>query len=151
MYDLVAAEDRTEFTEADYERVGRIDGAIIRRAQAAEASLPADSEPGLERMLPRFVALSEERLPAARPVPRRSLTAAEQEMAEKLQDQRLLVSTGDTVRLAHERLITAWPRLAQALSDHRDDLLRQRQPSDHAVGHGEQAADRRPTRKRSRK
>jgi WD40 repeat protein/energy-coupling factor transporter ATP-binding protein EcfA2 len=140
MYDLLAAETRTEFTEADYERVGRIDGAIIRRAQAAEASLPPDSEPDLERMLPRFVTLSEERLPAARPVPRRSLTATEQEMAEKLQDQRLLVGTGDTVRLAHERLITAWPRLARALSDRRDDLLLQarleRQAADWQHGHG---------------
>ena len=123
MYDLLVKEDRTVFTAADYERVGRIDGAIIRRAQAAEASLLPGSEPVLERLLPRFVALSDERLPAARPVPRDLLTTAEQPIVERLEDQRLVVGTGDTVRLAHERLIAAWPRLARAVAGRRDDLL----------------------------
>ncbi len=141
MYDLLVKEDRTVFTAADYERVGRIDGAIIRRAQAAEASLLPGSEPVLERLLPRFVALSDERLPAARPVPRDLLTAAEQPIIERLEDQRLVVGTGDTVRLAHERLIAAWPRLARAVTDRRDDLLLEarleRQAADWQHGHGE--------------
>ena len=143
MYDLAVKEDRAEiaFTEADYERVGRIDGAIIRRTEAAEASLPPGSDLVLERLLPRFVALSEERLPAARPVPCELLTTAEQAIVETLEDQRLLVGTGDTVRLAHERLITAWPRLARAVADRRDDLLMQarveRQAADWKSGHGE--------------
>ena len=141
MYDLLAKEDRTVFTAADYERVGRIDGAIIRRAQAAEASLLPGSEPVLERLLPRFVALSDERLPAGRPVPRDLLTAAEQPIVERLEDQRLVVGTGDTVRLAHERLIAAWPRLARAVADRRGDLLLEarleRQAADWQRGHGE--------------
>ena len=66
MYDLAVSEDRTTFTDADYERVGRIEGAIIKRTEAAEALLPPDSEPVLERLLPRFVTLSEDRLPAGR-------------------------------------------------------------------------------------
>jgi WD40 repeat protein len=141
MYDLVVNQDRTVFTAADYEQVGRIDGAIIRRAQAAEASLLPGSEPVLERLLPRFVTLSEERLPAARPVPRELLTAAEQPIIERLEDQRLVVGTGDTVRLAHERLIDAWPRLASAVAERRDDLLLEarleRQAADWQYGHGE--------------
>ena len=141
MYDLLVKEDRTVLTAADYERVGRIDGAIIRRAQAAEASLPPGSEQVLEHLLPRFVALSDERLPAARPVPRDLLTTAEQPIIERLEDQRLVVGTGDTVRLAHERLIAAWPRLARAVADRRDDLLLEarleRQAADWQRGHGE--------------
>jgi WD40 repeat protein len=141
MYDLAVKESRTLFTEDDYERVGRIDGAIIRRTQAAEASLLPDSELVLDRLLPRFVSLSEERLPAARPVPRELLTTAEQPIAERLEDQRLLISTGDTVRLVHERLITAWPRLARAVADRRDDLLLrarlERQAADWKHGQGE--------------
>ena len=141
MYDLAVKEDRGVFAMADYERVGRIDGAIIRRTQAAEASLPPDSEVILERLLPRFVTLSEERLPAARPVPRELLTTAEQPIIQRLEDQRLLVGTGDTVRLAHERLITAWPRLARAVASRRDDLLLQarveRQAADWKHGNGE--------------
>ena len=141
MYDLVVQEDRSTFTDADYERVGRIEGAIIRRSQAAESLLPPDSGPVLERMLPRFVTLSEDRPPAGRPVPRDRLTAAEQAIAATLEDQRLLTGTGDTVRLAHEQLITAWPRLAQAVAGRRDDLILEarleRQASDWKRGHGE--------------
>jgi energy-coupling factor transporter ATP-binding protein EcfA2 len=37
MYDLVVQEDRRTFTDADYERVGRVEGAIIRRTEAAES------------------------------------------------------------------------------------------------------------------
>jgi energy-coupling factor transporter ATP-binding protein EcfA2 len=141
MYDLVVEEDRTAFAEADYERVGRIDGAIIRRTQAAETSLPPGSELVLDRLLPRFVTLSEERLPVARPVPRELLNTAEQPIVRRLEDQRLLVGTSDTVRLAHERLITAWPRLARTVTDRRDDLLLQtrveRQAADWKHGDGE--------------
>jgi len=140
MYDLAVEEDRAAFTEADYERVGRIEGAIIRRAEAAEASLPPGSEPVLERLLPRFVTLSDEHRPASRPVPRDRLTTAERAIAGKLEDQRLLTGTGDTVRLAHEQLITAWPRLARAVADRREDLLLQtrieRQALDWKHGNG---------------
>lgn len=141
MYDLVVNDERTVFTEADYERVGRIDGAIIRRTQAAEAALPPGSDLVLDRMLPRFVALDEERLPATRPVPSEQLTAAEQAVAERLEDQRLLVGTTDSVRLAHDQLITAWPRLARAVAERRDYLVMQarleRQADDWMRGHGE--------------
>ena len=141
MYDLVVQEDRVTFTDADYERVGRIEGAIIRRTEAAESLLPADSGPVLERLLPRFVTLSEDRLPAGRPVARERLSTAEQAIIEKLEDQRLFTGTGDTVRLAREQLITAWPRLAQTVADRRDDLLLQarleRQAADWKNGNGE--------------
>jgi energy-coupling factor transporter ATP-binding protein EcfA2 len=140
MYDLAAKESRATFTDADYERVGRIEGAIIRRTEAAETSLPPDSELILDRLLPRFVTLGEGRLPAGRPVPRAQLTTAEHVIVEKLEDQRLLTATSDTVRLAHEQLITAWPRLAKSVADRRDDLLLQarieRQAEDWKHGNG---------------
>jgi WD40 repeat protein len=140
MYDQVVSEGHEVFTGTDYERAGLIDGAIARRAGAAEEALPPDSGPALDRMLTRFLVLDEERLPAARPVPRELLTATEQTIARKLEDQRLLAGTGDSVRLAHERLITAWPRLAEIVADRRDDLLMQvrleRQAADWADGHG---------------
>ena len=69
MYDLAVQEDRSTFTDSDYERVGRIEGAIIQRTEAAESLLPPDSGPVLDRLLPRFVTLSEDRLPAGRRCP----------------------------------------------------------------------------------
>jgi WD40 repeat protein len=140
MYDLAISEGRAVFSAADYDRVGRIDGAIARRARAAEQALPSASEPALDRMLTRFVALDAERIPAARPVPRGQLSDVEQPIARKLEDQRLLSGTDTTVQLAHERLITAWPRLAGIVADRREDLLAQtrleRQAADWKDGNG---------------
>lgn len=141
MYDLAAQEDRAVFVRDDYERVGRIESAIIRRVQAVEASLRPGSEPTLNRLLQRFVTLSEKRLPAGQPIPRELLTTAERPIVDRLEDQRLLIGAGDTVRLAHEQLITAWPRLAKAADDLRDGLILQdrlnRQAADWKDGHGE--------------
>ena len=141
MYDLLAAQERLTFTEDDYEQVGRIEGAITRRTEAAESLLPPDSDSILGQLLPRFIALSEDRPPTGRPVRRDRLTATEQEIVAKLEDQRLLTGTNDAVRLAHEQLITAWPRLASAVADRRDDLLLQtrieRQAQDWKHGNGE--------------
>jgi WD40 repeat protein len=126
MYDRLVKDDRSRFTSDDYEQVGRIEGAIERRAEAAEALLPRGSEHVLDRLLLRFVTLSEERPPAARPVPRGELTdPTDKEIVEELEDQRLLVSDDDTVRLAHEHLITAWPRLETAVDACREDLVLQ--------------------------
>ena len=141
MYDLVVQEGRSRFTDADYERVGCIEGAIIRRTQDAESRLPPGRDLVLERLLPRFVTLSEDRPPAGRSVPRDRLSPAEKAIAVMLEDQRLLTGTGDTVRLAHEQLISAWPRLARAVADRRDDLLLEarleRQAGDWKRGQGE--------------
>jgi len=141
MYDLLVDEERVTFTESDYERVGRLEGAILRRTEAAEASLPSASEPILDQLLRRFVTLNEDHPPAGRPLARTRLTTAEQVIVGKLEDQRLLTGDGDTVRLAHEQLITAWPRLAETIADSRDDLLLQarleRQARDWKQGNGQ--------------
>jgi WD40 repeat protein/energy-coupling factor transporter ATP-binding protein EcfA2 len=141
MYDLAVKQNRIVFTNDDYERVGRIDGAIALRAEVAEKSLPPDDALALDHLLKRFVTLSGERRPSARPVLLEQLTTTEQSIAQRLEDQRLLVGTGDAIRLAHDQLITAWPRLARVVADHRDHLLQQarleRQAADWKQGHGE--------------
>ena len=131
MYDRAASDRRHTITEADYEQVGRIEGAIEKRAEAAESLLPPGSGPVLSRLLPRFVVLSEDRAPTGRPVARDRLNEAETVIVGTLEDQRLLTgtddenvkSTGRSVRLAHDKLITAWPTLAKAVQDQREDLL----------------------------
>ena len=93
MYDLLVGEERAIFTESDYERVGGLEGSILRRTEAAEASLAPGSGPILDRLLRRVVTLDEDHPPAGRPLARAGLTAAEQNIVGKLEDQRLL--TGD--------------------------------------------------------
>jgi WD40 repeat protein len=141
MYDLVAENGRTIFTEDDYERVGRIEGAITRRTEAAESSLPPDSGLILDRLLPRLVALSDDYPPTGRPLSRERIVDEEQPIVAMLEDQRLITGTSDTVKLAHERLISAWPRLARVVAERRDDLLfdarLERQAQDWEHGHGE--------------
>jgi energy-coupling factor transporter ATP-binding protein EcfA2 len=141
MYDLTVKENRDTIIESDYDRVGRIEGAILRRTEAAESSLPPGSRPALEHLLTRFVTLSEEPLPASSPVARDRLSADEESIVQKLEDQRLLVGTGDNVHLAHEQLITAWPTLKRAVEERHEDLLLQtrieRQANEWKQGHGE--------------
>ena len=64
MYDLLTGEERGTFTESDYERVGGLEGSILRRTEAAEASLAPGSGPILDRLLRRFVTLDEDHPPA---------------------------------------------------------------------------------------
>jgi WD40 repeat protein len=141
MYDRAMADHRRVITEDDYEQVGRIEGAIAQRAKIAEAALPVDSGALLDRLLPRFVTLSEERLPAARTVSRKQLSPTEEAIVEALEDQRLLTGENDTVRLAHEQLITAWPALARTVTERRDEMLMEarleRQAGDWKHGAGE--------------
>ena len=106
----------------------------------AESLISDGSRPILDRLLLRFVTMSEDRRPAGRPASRDQLTAAEQAIVEKLEDQRLLTGDGTTVRLAHEQLISSWPRLQRAVDDRHEDLLLEtrleRQAADWKRGNG---------------
>jgi energy-coupling factor transporter ATP-binding protein EcfA2 len=141
MYELLLDEERAIFTESDYERVGGLEGSILRRTAAAEASLALGSGPALDRLLRRFVTLDEDHPPAGQPLARAWLTAAEQDIVGKLENQRILTGDDDTVTLAHEQLIVAWPRLAQAIADSRENLLLEarlvRQAKDWKRGNGQ--------------
>jgi WD40 repeat protein len=123
MYDLASKQGRKELGKADYDDVGRIPGAIDKMIRTAESGLPADSEPALNLLLPRFVAVSGDRQVIGRAVSRAALPPAEQGVVDELQTRRLLISDGDTVRLTHEQLITAWPRLSRVVQESSDDLL----------------------------
>ena len=140
MYELARREDSRVLTEADYDQVGRIAGAIVKGTETAESRLPAGSGPILDLLLPRLVTMSEDRSPAGRAVSRDKLTPAEQAIVVRLEDQRLLAGDEYSVRLTHDHLITAWPRLRRAVTDGREDLLLEgrieRQAADWQRGHG---------------
>jgi TIR domain len=140
MYDLASKQGRTELGKADYDDVGRIPGAIDKMIKTAESGILADSEPILNLLLPRFVTVSGDGQVTGRALSRAMLSPAERGVVDELQDRRLLISDGDTVRLTHEQLITAWPRLSRVVQDRRDDLLLEarlsRQAADWVQGNG---------------
>ena len=140
MYDLATRGGRDILTMRDYQEAGQIEGAIRKRTELAESLISDDSRPLLDRLLLRFVTMSEDRRPAGRPASRDQLPAAEQAIVEKLEDQRLLTGDGTTVRLAHEQLISSWPRLKRAVDDRHEDLLLEtrleRQAADWKRGNG---------------
>jgi WD40 repeat protein len=114
----LAREGRT-LTVADYRAAGGIRGAAAQTAeQLYEASSP-EQRTVLRDLLLRLVTPSPEGEPVRARVPRRQVasTTARTEPLERLVDARLLTSDADTVELAHEALVRAWPRLRTWLDD----------------------------------
>ncbi|TDC25888.1 hypothetical protein E1265_05790 [Streptomyces sp. 8K308] len=114
-----------QLTQEAYTRLGGVRGALAQHADDAwKRCVPAgeDGERAARRLLTRLV-----RLPLGTPaavrrtVPRSELGDAEWAIARALAAERLLVigvaeTDGErwgTVELAHEALITAWPRLRE--------------------------------------
>ncbi|MFR0359469.1 trypsin-like peptidase domain-containing protein [Streptomyces sediminimaris] len=113
-------------THAAYEDTGGVAGALARHAERvwAEHVSPQDEETA-RRLLTRLVRVPPGQAPATRRmVPRTELGEAEWQIAGKLAAGRLVV-TGrsaedvESVELAHDALITAWPRLATWVADDR--------------------------------
>ncbi|MFF0541154.1 nSTAND1 domain-containing NTPase [Streptomyces coelicoflavus] len=111
-------------TLAAYKAIDGVHGAIAHTAEAVFADL-RDAEADLARtMLLRLISPSHEGADTRRPVPRSEFIADERRTAvlERLIAARLLAVDSDTVELAHEALITAWPRLHQWVTSERDRL-----------------------------
>jgi hypothetical protein len=110
---------------AAYDRIGGLAGAIAAEAEAAVGALPAALQAALPALLLALVALDEATGAAgARTVRRADLSGqAASEVADRLVSARFLVLEGGgadaTLRLAHEALLTRWPRLATLIAGHR--------------------------------
>ncbi|MFH9402214.1 WD40 repeat domain-containing protein [Streptomyces sp. NPDC017638] len=124
-------------TQAAYEEAGGLHGAIARTAEEAYADLTPSRADLARRILLRLVAPGGDGTPdTRRPADRTELDGAgppdeTRFVVERLVRARLLTAhggtgeTGDgggTVELAHEALITAWPRLRDWIDGERDRL-----------------------------
>lgn len=114
-----------------YEAAGGLHGAIARTAEDAYARLTPTQADLTRRILLRLVTPGEGNPDTRRPAPRTELdfnnstdTAV---VLDRLARARLLTLDHDTVDLAHEALITAWPRLRQWIDDAREQLRLHRQ------------------------
>ncbi|MBR7829842.1 PD40 domain-containing protein [Actinospica sp. MGRD01-02] len=134
-------------TVADYVDSGGIRDAIAVTAENAFAALSATEQEATRRLMLRLVRVSPDAPDTRRVV---SLAALRQdgsaevnvaEIVERFVDQRLLTADGDDVLLAHEALITAWPRLKSWLSADREGLLGWRRISEAADRWNESGLD----------
>ncbi|MEU3416483.1 hypothetical protein ABZ760_35480 [Streptomyces sp. NPDC006658] len=112
-----------------YEAAGGVRGAIAQTAEDLYAGLSDSQALLVRRVLLRLIAPGEGTADTCRPVRRAELRTTDPYAAdtvdtvlERLARARLITLDGDTVHLAHEALITAWPRLWGWIEDDRHRL-----------------------------
>ncbi|MFF5494247.1 helix-turn-helix domain-containing protein [Streptomyces aquilus] len=113
-------------TLAGYEAAGCLDGAIAQSAEQLYDRFTAAQAAACRRILLRLIAPGDGTPDTRRPVERAELRGVEAgdsaEVLEALAAARLLTLDGDRVELAHEALITAWPRLRGWIEEDRERL-----------------------------
>src|SRR5262249_46231755 len=109
-------------TVAGYQSTGGIRGAISHTAEALYDGMDEVQRGQLRSLLLRLVMPTEIGDPVRARVPRAQLAVDEKHrrLVEQLADARLVSVGGDTVQIAHEALIRAWPRLRGWLDDDLD-------------------------------
>jgi WD40 repeat protein/energy-coupling factor transporter ATP-binding protein EcfA2 len=111
-----------------YQRLGRLDGAIAKRADAVMLASRLD-ETDLEAVRAAFVSLvrvDREGRYSRRAARLRDLPDRLRSVLDRFVAEGLLVTgnNGDSLELAHEALIRTWPQLASWVSAVHQDLLR---------------------------
>ncbi|WP_329596981.1 helix-turn-helix domain-containing protein [Streptomyces pseudovenezuelae] len=113
-------------TVAGYEAAGGMDGAIAKTAEKVYGRFTEDQAVAARRVLLRMVAPGDGTPDTRRPVEREELGGADRDdtaqVVEALAGARLLTLDGDTVEIAHEALLTAWPRLRGWIDEDRERL-----------------------------
>ncbi|MEF9906124.1 nSTAND1 domain-containing NTPase [Streptomyces sp. P9-A2] len=117
-------------TMAGYEAAGCLDGAIAKTAEEVYGRFTEEQATAARRVLLRLVAPGDGTPDTRRPVKRAELPGtcrddtlqATAQAVEALAGARLLTLDGDTVEMAHEALITAWPRLREWIEEDRERL-----------------------------
>ncbi|MBL1101543.1 nSTAND1 domain-containing NTPase [Streptomyces coffeae] len=121
-------------TQDAYEAAGGLRGAIARTAEDAYHQLTPAQATLARRILLRLIAPGDGTEDTHHPTPRTEFTAADpstradtEVVLDRLARARLLTVDDGTVFLAHEKLITAWPRLRGWIDEERDRIRLHRQ------------------------
>ncbi|MEU6177527.1 nSTAND1 domain-containing NTPase [Streptomyces coeruleorubidus] len=113
-------------TMAGYEAAGCLDGAIAKTAEKVYGRFTEDQAGAARRVFLRLITPGDGTSDTRRPVERAELPGTGREdtaqVLEALARARLLTLDGDTVEMAHEALITAWPRLREWIEEDRERL-----------------------------
>ncbi|PBC92414.1 WD40 repeat protein [Streptomyces sp. Ag82_O1-15] len=123
-----------------YEAAGGVHGALTRTAEELYGRLSPEQAEAARRILLRLITPGEGAQDTSRPANRAELQAQDApdqpgdtaSVLEQLARARLITLDGDTVHLAHEALITAWPRLQSWIDGARDRLRAHRQITESA-------------------
>ena len=112
-------------TEAMYEAAGGIRGAIAATAEDLYTKLTPIQAETARRVMLRLITPGDGTQDTRRPAPREELETGDPEantVLERLLKARLLTLEDDTVDIAHEALITAWPRYHAWIDEDRERL-----------------------------
>ena len=108
-------------THAGYLTAGGVSGALARLADSAYARLAPAEQEAARRILVRLADTGDAGRPVRRRVPVAEVAAPGDKAARRaldvLVDRRLLTAGDDTVEVAHEALLSHWPRLARWLEE----------------------------------
>jgi WD40 repeat protein len=113
---------------AAYEEAGGVSGAIAATAEQMYAELSEAQARTARRVLLRLIAPGDSTADTRRPAERAELAGGEDVtvVVERLAAARLVTLGEGIVELAHEALITGWPRLAGWIDEDRERLREQR-------------------------
>ncbi|MEV3971368.1 hypothetical protein AB0K68_24995 [Streptomyces sp. NPDC050698] len=128
-------------TLAAYEETGGVRGAIAATAEEAYGGLSAEQGRIARRILLRLIAPGDGTADTRRPASRTELGSGAHDALERLVAARLVTLDGGTVELAHEALITGWPRLADWIEEDRERLRERCRLGEAARGWEELACD----------
>lgn len=115
-------------TLAEYEAIGGIEGAVARTSEELYADLTPARRDRLRHLLLRLVTPGETGAQdTRRPARYAELLTGDTDdpsplLLERLAAARLITLDGDAVELAHEALLTAWPRLRSWAQEDRERL-----------------------------
>jgi hypothetical protein len=125
LYDRRPPDGRV-ITWASYESSGGVVAALTRHADAVSERL-RDKGMGdlIVPTLLRLVHVEADRQPSSRSIPRPEFHDDEWKVVQAFVDERLLTTDGPepVVHVAHDALLRAWKRLADAIDDFRDELV----------------------------
>ncbi|MEU4876476.1 helix-turn-helix domain-containing protein [Streptomyces sp. NPDC021608] len=119
----------TTLTVAGYERTGGIRGAVARTAEDVFAGLHPGEQRTIRRILVRLVHIADGAGPARCRMSRAALVDRPADAADATAAldafvrARLVTADRDTVEIAHEALLHAWPRLRGWIDADREGLL----------------------------
>ncbi|MFE6838583.1 caspase family protein [Streptomyces sp. NPDC057705] len=129
----------TRLTVAGYRAAGGISQAIAETAEGEYTALDEAGQEAVRRMLPRLVRVGTDTTDTARAADRSELLhglpdaqAAQRAIDRFTTKARLLTADQDTVRISHEALLRAWPRLREWIDADRDWLRTGQQLADDA-------------------